>query len=251
MKISKRVLKNGFIVLNVIPLIISGLSGCHRSDPLPPAIPGWDLVWHDEFSGKTIDLSKWTFEVNAEGGGNHELQYYTGRSDNAFLKDGVLHIQALEELYTGPEGTRDYTSARMVTRDQGDWTYGRFEVRAKLPTGKGLWPAIWMMPTDSVYGSWAASGEIDIMELLGHEPYMVFGTLHYGGEWPYNTQSGDYYLLKDGRVFPDEFHTFTLEWEPREFRWYVDGELYQTQTAWFTDTGDFPAPFDQRFYIIL
>ena len=135
--------------------------------------------------------------------------------------------------------------------DKGNWTYGRFEVRAKLPTGKGLWPAIWMMPTDSEYGSWAASGEIDIMELLGHEPYMVHGTLHYGGEWPYNSHSGDYFLLKDGQVFPDDFHTFGLEWEPREFRWYVDGELYQTQNDWHTDGGNYPAPFDKRFYIIL
>lgn len=238
-------------IFTLLLLLIINLTACQPTEPVPGEIPGWNLVWHDEFSGKSLDITKWSFEVNAQGGGNNELQYYTDRPENAYVKDGMLHIVALDEPYTGPEGTRDYTSSRLRTKDKGDWTYGRFEIRAKLPTGKGIWPAIWMMPTDSVYGTWAASGEIDIMELIGHEPYMVYGTLHYGGEWPYNAHSGDYYILKDGQVFPDDFHTFTLEWEPREFRWYVDGELYQTQTDWYTDGGNFPAPFDQRFYIIL
>jgi beta-glucanase (GH16 family) len=237
--------------LLIASVFIYCLAGCAAKVPTPPEIPGWELVWHDEFSGRTIDTAKWSFEVNAEGGGNNELQYYTDRPENAYVKQGYLHIKAIEEDYTGPEGSREYTSARMRTKEKGDWTYGRFEISAKLPTGKGIWPAIWMMPTDDVYGGWAASGEIDIMELLGHEPYMIYGTLHYGGEWPYNTHTGDYFLLKDGQIFPDDFHTFILEWEPREFRWYVDGELYQTQTEWRTDGGNYPAPFDQRFHIIL
>ena len=124
------------------------MAACQPTEPVPPVIPGWDLVWYDEFSGKSLDLNKWSFEVNAQGGGNNELQYYTDRPDNAFVKDGLLHIQALEESYTGTEGTRSYTSARVRTKNYGDWLYGRFEIRAKLPTGKGLWPAIWMMPTD-------------------------------------------------------------------------------------------------------
>jgi len=241
----------GLSFMGAFGVLACGLAACQPREPVPPTIPGWELVWHDEFSGKSIDLSKWSFEVNAQGGGNNELQYYVERKENTFVKDGSLHIQALEESYTGPEGTRQYTSARLRTKGLGDWTYGRFEISAKLPTGKGLWPAIWMMPTDSTYGTWAASGEIDILEMLGHEPYMVHGTLHYGGEWPYNTHSGDYFLLKNAQVFPDDFHTFVLEWEPREFRWYVDGELYQTQTEWHTDGGNYPAPFDQRFHIIL
>ncbi len=241
----------GLSFMGAFGVLACSLAACQPREPVPPIIPGWELVWHDEFSGKSIDLSKWSFEVNAQGGGNNELQYYVDRKENTFVKDGSLHIQALEGSYSGPEGTRQYTSAALRTKGFGDWTYGRFEIRAKLPTGKGLWPAIWMMPTDSTYGSWAASGEIDIMEMLGHEPYMVHGTLHYGGEWPYNTHSGDYFLLKTAQVFPDDFHTFVLEWEPREFRWYVDGELYQTQTEWHTDGENYPAPFDQRFHIIL
>ena len=152
-------------------------------------IPGWQLVWHDEFDMPTIDLSKWEHEVNGRGGGNNELQYYTARDTNSFIEDGNLVIQALRETYSGPDGTRDYTSARMRTLNKGDWKYGRFDIKAKLPFGKGVWPAIWMLPSDWVYGGWAASGEIDITELIGQEPNRVYGTLHYGGEWPNNSQN--------------------------------------------------------------
>lgn len=211
---------------------------------------GWELIWHDEFDGAVIDLTKWEHEVNAQGGGNNELQYYTDRSQNSWVEDSVLVIQALKEHYTGPEGTREYTSARLRTRNRGDWKYGRFEIRAKLPSGQGLWPAIWMLPTDWVYGGWAASGEIDIMELLGHEPQKVYGTLHYGGEWPNNVHTGDAYSLSGGS-FTTDFHTFTLDWDSTQFRWYVDDILYQTQTSWYSTGYAYPAPFDQRFHLLL
>lgn len=211
---------------------------------------GYQLVWHDEFNDSTLDLSKWNYEVNAHGGGNNELQYYTDRLLNCYLKNGVLVIQALQEKYTGPDGTRDYTSARINTRLKGDWQYGWFEIRAKLPYGKGLWPALWMMPTASRYGSWPASGEIDIMELLGHEPNKVYGTLHYGGTYPTHLQSGKSYQLAVGN-FAANFHTFALQWDTTSIRWYVDGILYQTQTSWSTQGYPYPAPFDQRFFLIL
>ncbi len=215
-----------------------------------PEPPGWSLVWHDEFDGEEIDLSKWENEVNARGGGNNELQYYTARSENSWIKEGVLVIQALRENYTGPAGTRRFTSARLRTKNKGDWTYGRFEIRAKLPYGRGIWPAIWMLPTDNEYGGWAASGEIDIMELVGHEPDKVHGTLHYGGRWPENTHTGKAFTLDKGN-FGRDFHVFVLEWEKGEIRWYVDGEHYQTQTEWYTENGDYPAPFDKRFHLLL
>ena len=189
----------------------------------------WKLVWADEFNGKTIDETRWHFEVNGKGGGNHELQYYTKRPANAFVENGHLVIAALKEDYTGPDGHRDYTSARLVTQGAGDWKYGRFEARLKLPKGRGLWPAFWMMPTESVYGSWPLSGEIDIMELIGHEPNVVYGTLHYGNPWPKSGHSGASYRLPTGD-FSEGFHVFAVEWEPREIRWYVDGKLSQTQT---------------------
>ncbi|MBN1999440.1 glycoside hydrolase family 16 protein [candidate division KSB1 bacterium] len=215
-----------------------------------PEPPGWSLVWHDEFDGKKIDLTKWEHEVNARGGGNNELQYYTARSENSYVKNGVLVIEAIKETFTGSEGTREYTSARLRTKNKGDWTYGRFEIRAKLPYGQGIWPAIWMLPTDNEYGGWAASGEIDIMELVGHEPNKVHGTLHYGGGWPENKHTGKSYTLAQGN-FSQDFHVFTIEWKEGEIRWYMDGVHYQTLTEWYSTNGEFPAPFDKRFHLLL
>jgi beta-glucanase (GH16 family) len=210
--------------------------------------PGWELVWADEFNGASLDLSKWEFEVNAGGGGNNELQYYV--TNNVRVHDGVLVIEARKEHYTGPGGSRDYTSSRIRTRHKGDWLYGRIEVRAKLPIGKGMWPAIWMMPTDNRYGGWPHSGEIDIMELIGHRPNEVHGTLHYSRPDGRHTFTGTNFALATG-TFADEFHVFRLDWEPRAMRWYVDDRLYQTQTNWQSRAKSFPAPFDQRFHLIL
>lgn len=230
-----------------------GIAENHGNSQAADTIPipeGYELVWHDEFNGSEIDPSKWEYEINADGGGNNELQYYTDRLENSWIEDSVLVIQALKENYTGPEGTRAYTSARLRTKNRGDWKYGRFEIRAKLPCGQGLWPAIWMLPTNWVYGGWAASGEIDIMELLGHEPEKVYGTLHYGGEWPHNVHTGDFYSLSSG-TFATDFHTFILDWDSTQFRWYVDNILYQTQTSWYSTSHAYPAPFDQRFHLLL
>lgn len=215
--------------------------------PLPTSTPEpeWVMVWQDEFDGTEIDESKWSFEVNGDGGGNSELQYYTDFPENAFIEEGHLVIQALEERYIGHE----YTSARMRTLGKGDWQYGRFEIRAKLPTGQGLWPAIWMLPTEWRYGGWPSSGEIDIMELLGQEPDTVHGTIHYGGLGSHQYTGRPFILAKGD--FVSEFHVFTLEWEETALRWYVDGELYQTQTVWNTKNHDYPAPFDQPFHLIL
>jgi len=233
------------------------LAVCQKENPTAegnankiPAPSGWELVWNDEFDDAVININKWSHEVNAQGGGNNELQYYTARPENSFIENGCLVIQALKERYTGPEGTRDFTSARLRTYRKGDWRYGRFDIKAKLPYGRGLWPAIWMMPTESKYGGWAASGEIDIMELLGHEPNKVYGTLHYGGEYPRNVHSGKSYTLPQGN-FSDDFHLFTLEWDSTQIRWYVDGTFYQSQEKWYTESAPYPAPFDQNFYLIL
>ena len=218
----------------------------------PPAweLDNYNLVWHNEFSGQYLDLDKWSYEVNGEGGGNNELQYYTDRPENSYLDSGKLHIVARQETYTGDDGTRYFTSARLRTKGKGDWLYGRFDIRAKLPQGQGLWPAIWMLPTDWQYGGWAASGEIDIMELLGHEPDRVYGTLHYGGEYPQNEHSGDSYTVSQG-AFADSFHVFRMDWDTTSIKWYVDNELYQTQTHWYSTSAAYPAPFDKRFHLLL
>jgi len=216
----------------------------------PTATPtaDWKLVWADEFDGpdgSPADTTKWSFNTGAGGWGNGEWQYYTDRTYNAYIQDGALVIKARREDFKRSR----YTSARLVTRGKGDWLYGRFEVRAKLPYGQGIWPAIWMLPTDVEYGRWPASGEIDIMELVGHQPARVHGTLHYGNP---HTFEGDRYDLAEG-TFTGDYHVFALEWEPAEFRWYVDGYHYQTQTTWFTSStkGTYPAPFDRRFHMIL
>ncbi|MFC2085875.1 family 16 glycosylhydrolase [Bacteroidota bacterium] len=239
------------LFLFVAPFVVSCDSGdSEDNDPIDDTIiPGWTLVWNDEFGGSAIDATKWSHQVTGNPA-NNELQYYTDRVLNSRTKDGSLVIEAHAESYTGPDGTREYTSARLHSQNKGDWKYGRFEIRAKLPKGQGMWPAIWMMPTDSEYGGWAASGEIDIMELLGHEPKRVYGTLHYGASYPNNTQSGTSTTLPSGS-FADSFHVFSIIWDEGRIQWLVDGTPYATQTSWSTNGHDFPAPFDKKFYMIL
>jgi beta-glucanase (GH16 family) len=209
----------------------------------------WTLVWADEFTlpdGSPPDPQKWTALTGGHGWGNNEWQHYTDRVENAYHKDGNLVIRAAREDYLG----KRYTSARLVSREKGDWTYGRFVIRARVPGGQAIWPAIWMMPTDSEYGTWPSSGEIDIMELVGHAPRTVHGTLHYGKP---HTFFGGRYSLPVGQTFEDDYHVFAVEWEPGEMRWYVDGYHYFTRSIWFTSSekGQYPAPFDKRFHLIL
>lgn len=210
----------------------------------------WELVWEEQFETDSLDMDKWSFQIGtgaSEGltsWGNNELQYYTDREENIFLEDGKLHIRALEERFVN----RNYTSARIRTKDKADFKYGKFEIRAKNPTGQGLWPAIWMMPTESVYGTWPRSGEIDIMELVGHEPDVVHGTVHYGPAWPNNREHGGSYQLDEG-TFNDDFHTFTIIWEPGRIDWFVDGQLYVRATP--NNLAPHNWPFDQYFHFIL
>ncbi|TWU36079.1 glycoside hydrolase family 16 protein [Novipirellula artificiosorum] len=215
------------------------------------AEPPFDsLVWQDEFNGDLLDYSKWEIEVNAFGGGNHELQIYTDRSKNVRVENGSLILEAHRD-HAGVSGTeREYSSGRVRTKRRGDWKYGRVEVRAKLPRGAGIWPAIWMLPTEETYGGWAASGEIDIMEMRGQQPETVLGTLHYGPAWPNNVHTGDSYTLPQGS-FADDYHTFAVDWSKGKIEWRVDGHLYQTQTKWNSSAAGFPAPFDQSFHLLL
>ncbi len=211
---------------------------------------GWKLVWSDEFEGDEVDWTKWAAEENGHGGGNGELQYFVDRPENVRVEDGKLVIEARKEHFNAAGVVKDFTSGRLRTKRRASWQYGRFEVRAKLPEGRGIWPAIWMLPDKETYGGWAASGEIDIMELVGHEPETVHGTLHHTASWPDNKHTGAPFRLKEGK-FSDDFHVFTLEWEEGEIRWFVDGELYQTLNEWTTTGGTFPAPFDRPFHLIL
>jgi beta-glucanase (GH16 family) len=227
----------------VLLLVWCSLGVAWAEDP-----SGWELVWNDEFDGEALDQRKWGCEVNANGGGNNELQYYV--TNNVSVKGGLLQLEARRERFAGAGGTRDYTSSRIRTRRLGDWRYGRVDVRARLPQGRGIWPAIWLLPTDEKYGGWPHSGEIDIMELLGHEPNKVYGTLHYSDSNGRHRHRGTNTILAAG-TFADDFHVFRLDWDAGQMRWYVDDRLYQTQTNWTRRRGDFPAPFDQRFHLLL
>jgi beta-glucanase (GH16 family) len=209
------------------------------------------LVWSDEFNGAALDPDAWYFETGdgsqygIPGWGNNELQYY--QPDNAQLADGLLVIEVREEAFNA----FNYTSARINTRDRFAFRYGRIEARMRLPGGQGLWPAFWLLPQDSPYGGWAASGEIDIMEAInlgGSGGNTVHGTIHYGGEWPDNLSSGDSYLVPTSAQ--QEFHVYTLEWDSGQIRWYVDDVVYAMQNNWSSTAGPFPAPFDQPFYIL-
>lgn len=207
------------------------------------------LVWSDEFDGTSVDTNKWEFMIGdgsaygIPGWGNNELQYY--RSQNATVANGELTITARQQWFGG----KPYTSARLRTIYKGDWTYGRFEMRAKLPVGQGMWPAFWMLPTNSPYGGWAAGGEIDIMETIGSAPDTVHGTIHYGGQWPENTSSGSSTNLAPGTAA--NWHTYAIEWDNGIIRWFVDGQLYSTRTSWYSTNGPFPAPFDVNFHLLL
>ena len=232
----------------------------------------WDLVWGEQFDGTTLDPGKWGFDYGNHlqtganewqpGWGNGELQFYTRRPENAFVRDGMLHLVAIKEPFNGCA----YTSARVTTHGKFSSAYGRFEFRAKLPTGKGIWPAIWLQPEVNQYGPWASSGEIDLLEARGQEPNKVLGTLHYGSKWPANVHTGkDYIFPHEGSIA--EFHVYALEWDPGEIRWYVDDELYQTQNFWWScsntdgpkgvfpaneaELNPWPAPFNHPFYITM
>lgn len=200
------------------------------------------LVWADEFNGTAFDGTKWTAENGGGGWGNGELQYY--KAANATVSSGTLKITAKKERVQA----NNYTSARLKTYLKGDWTYGRFEARIKLPKGAGLWPAFWMMPTDSYYGTWPRSGEIDISELIGSKPANSFGTLHYGtSSTDHQYKTSNFYL--NSGTFADAFHTFAIEWQAGIIKWYVDDNLYHTLTT--ADISPYAWPFDKRFYIIL
>lgn len=210
----------------------------------------WQLVWSDEFDGEELDETKWTFQTGTGANyglvswGNNELQFYTDREENLFVSEGHLHIVAREEQHVN----RNYTSARIRTINKGDWIYGKFEVRAKLPEGQGLWPAIWMMPTDNVYGVWPQSGEIDIMELLGHEPNKSYGSVHYGPTWPNNRFRTGSLTLSEGS-FSEDFHVFSIQWAPEVIRFYIDGQLFFIVTP--NHLAPHTWPFDQKFHFLL
>jgi hypothetical protein len=186
----------------------------------PLTYPGLNLVWSDEFDGSALNTAAWTFETGASGWGNNELQNY--RPDNTSLVSGNLVIEARQENVGGAA----YTSSRIVTKGKKEFKFGRIDIRAALPTGKGIWPALWMLGSNIDQVSWPACGEIDIMELIGSIPNQVNGTIHFGNNTADHKFTGTTYALTGNAPFRDAFHVFSLIWEQDRIRWYVDDVLY-------------------------
>jgi beta-glucanase (GH16 family) len=220
------------------------------------AIPGWTLTWSDEFNGpdgSAVDPSHWVHDIGGTGWGNDELEYYTGGTENAVVEGGYLVITATTagaSAYTcsyPTSGPCEYTSARLLTQNEFSQEYGRFEARIQIPEGQGLWPAFWMLGADIATSPWPACGEIDIMENIGKEPAINHGSLHAPG-FPGAGLTGAYTLATGS--LGDAFHTYTVEWEPTAIRFYVDDQLYETQTSSDTPAGG-TWEFDHAFFILL
>jgi len=202
----------------------------------------WRPVWEDDFTGHSLDLTKWDYDYG-ENWFHGELQAYTNNSRNVFLKDSNLYLRAYKEKYK----SKDYTSGRIFTRYTASWYCGRFEAKMKMPTGMGMWPAFWLLP---VWLDWPLYGEIDIMEHIGKEPYTQHAAVHYGH---------DYFNLKskpgkhESKTFLNEsFSLYAIEWEPEELRFYINDTQYLTFNKKDRAADEF-WPFDQKipFYIIL
>jgi beta-glucanase (GH16 family) len=210
----------------------------------------WKLVWNDEFDYTGLpDSNKWNYDVgtgcpNVCGWGNNELQYYTqADTANAMVQDGMLFIRALKQK----KENNNYTSTRLVSKKKGDWLYGRMEVKAKLPAGRGLWPAIWMLSTDWTYGGWPESGEIDIMENVGHIPDTVFSSVHTKKFYhSIGTQKTKGLLVNDAST---AFHVYGIEWYADRIDFFIDDNPFFS----FKNTGNgfLEWPFDKRFHLIL
>lgn len=233
----------------------------------------WKLVWSQEFEDGEIDPAVWNFDIGnghaqgIPGWGNAELQFYTDR--NAFVEDGRLVIEAREEAARDEYGTYRFTSARLTTQNKFTMKYGKIEIRAKLPEGQGIWPALWMLGSNIGEAGWPVCGEIDIMEFLGHDTRTVYGHVHGPGYSGGASIGTGYTLPEDAPSFSQEFHVFSIEWDEDEIRWHVDGERYfafskdtldRKNREWFEQQGIEGAHqqtqiyrwvFDQEFFLLV
>ncbi len=231
---------------------------------------GWEMIWHDEFNGTSLDTSKWANQtgyildlddITTAGWGNNEDEWYSDSTKNTSVKNGMLNLTMVpeEKTFTANDGqtaTAKYSSGKIITQNKFSVKYGRVDFRAKLPAGQGIWPAMWMMPNDDVYGTWSASGEIDVFEGKGRSPQEAYGTLHYGGVSPGNRNTGDFIdMVANGNKKSDytNWHVYSLVWEEGNLKIYADGKCYFkcTNETFYSSNGGANAPFDQRFYLII
>jgi beta-glucanase (GH16 family) len=199
-----------------------------------------NIVWCDEFNGSNLNTNIWTFDLGGGGWGNNELEYYTRRTNNVHLSDGLLHIRAARESYGGYA----YTSARLKSQGLYSFKYGRIEWRAAMPSGVGYWPALWMLGTNITTLSWPGCGEIDVMENNGGKPGSIDGSIHCGSD------ATAAYTFLDGTT-AGEFHTYTVDWSANAIVFSVDGHVYQRVIGWSSSAGNYPFPFNQPFFLIM
>ncbi len=272
-------MSSNYVIYNITgnpsyqPVIPEDMADIQIEDSSNAFVPsGWKMIWNDEFSGDSLDTTKWGYQegylldendINTAGWGNQELEYYT--RDNVSVKDGNLNIlmkrQAKEFTQKNDltkKATAQFSSGKITTQNKFSVKYGRVDFRAKMPTGTGVWPAMWMLSNDERYGSWPLSGEIDVFEGRGRTPDMVFGTLHYGAQWPNNINTSDVLnMVQDGnkKTGIDDWHVYSVVWEAENIKIYCDGKCYFkcSYADWYSgsDRGNAYAPFDQRFYLIL
>lgn len=242
---------------SILLFLLATLTACSSKDdagggsvrpPQTPVDKNWQFettpVWAEEFNYTGApDTANWYYDIGGSGWGNNELEYYTNSLNNAKVENGILTITARKETMGG----RNYTSARLVSKNKGDFLYGRVEVKAKLPAGKGTWPAIWMLPTDWAYGDWPKSGEFDIMEHVGYDP----GNIHVSGHTQtYNFKIGTQKTaVKYVSTATTDYHVYRVDWTPYALRGYVDDALVLTFVN--EGTGYAAWPFDKRFHLLL
>lgn len=212
------------------------------------------LVWQQDFLERNTDLSAWNIRLGNDlldndgkpihpGWGNGEQQFYTDHSSNLYVDESGLNLCARHETIEENGRSFAYTSARIDTKDHFSFCYGKLIVRAKLPAGQGLWPAIWLLPQEQAYGPWPASGEIDMMEARGRLPQQVSGTLHYGKDWDHKKIDEFSYQLESGTI--NQFRDYAMEWDENSIRWLVDGHCYAERRM------EPDMPFDKSFYPVL
>jgi beta-glucanase (GH16 family) len=227
----------GFAACAGVATIVLASTGCSSSSS--SAAPNWQLSWSDEFTEATLDPTKWSVDTGSSFGTDQE-DYDT--ADNLTISGGNLVITAKQESLDGSS----FTSGRIETSGKFAQPYGRFEARIQLPTGAGVWPAFWLLGDDYTTAGWPACGEIDIMEMRGATPSTVLGSIHGPGGDSYT----EGFSLPGGATFSQDFHIFAVEWQPGVLRWYVDGNLYETQQSDMFPASQ-PWVFDHPFFIIL
>ena len=213
-------------------------------------IEGWNIVWQDEFDKDSLDLTKWSREIGGHGWGNNELQFYTDSDSNSYVENGnlILKAQVVPQGIGSSKGLRYYSSARLRTYGKGDWKYGRIEVKAKVASGQGIWPAIWMLPTDWLFGGWPSSGEIDIMEHVGYDLGVIHGSVHTEAyNHKINTQRSS--ARKIANV-DTEFHVYSIIWDKDKISFFIDDVQYFLFEN--DQQGNYKTwPFDQRFHLLI